>query len=59
MVLEDIAALVGLVLAFLGVSIAVITDNGIYDGIGTVFIGLLLIVVAVDPRGRDEEPADR
>ena len=46
-VMEDIAALVGLVLALLGVSIAVITDNGVYDGIGTVFIGLLLIVVAV------------
>lgn len=46
-VLEDIAALVGLVLAFLGVSVAVITGDGIYDGIGTVFIGLLLIVVAV------------
>ena len=46
-VLEDIAALVGLVLAFLGVGVAVITGDGIYDGIGTVFIGLLLIVVAV------------
>ena len=46
-VLEDIAALVGLVLAFIGVSVAVVTDNGVFDGIGTVFIGLLLIVVAV------------
>ena len=46
-VLEDIAALVGLVLALLGVSAAVITGNGVYDGIGTVFIGLLLIVVAI------------
>ncbi len=45
-VLEDIAALVGLVFALLGVSAAVLTDNGVYDGIGTVFIGLLLIVVA-------------
>ncbi|MET0863055.1 MAG: cation diffusion facilitator family transporter [Nakamurella sp.] len=45
-VLEDIAALVGLVLAFFGVGVSVITKNGIYDGIGTVFIGLLLIVVA-------------
>ena len=45
-VLEDIAALIGLVLALLGVSIAVLTDNGIFDGIGTVFIGLLLIIVA-------------
>jgi cation diffusion facilitator family transporter len=46
-VMEDIAALVGLVLAFIGVSVAVVTDNGVFDGIGTVFIGLLLIVVAV------------
>ncbi len=45
-VLEDIAALVGLVLALLGISAAVLTDNAIYDGIGTVFIGLLLIAVA-------------
>jgi cation diffusion facilitator family transporter len=46
-VLEDIAALVGLALALVGVSAAVITGNGVYDGIGTIFIGLLLIVVAV------------
>ena len=46
-VLEDIAALVGLVLALVGVSVAVMTGNGVYDGIGTVFIGLLLIVVAI------------
>ena len=58
-VLEDIAALVGLVFAFIGVSIAVVTDNGVFDGIGSVFIGLLLIVVAGHPRGGDEEPADR
>ena len=45
-VLEDIAALIGLMLAFVGVSVAVLTGNGVYDGIGTVFIGLLLIVVA-------------
>jgi len=45
-VMEDIAALVGLVLAFLGVSIAVVTGNGVFDGIGTVFIGVLLIIVA-------------
>jgi len=45
-VLEDIAALVGLVFAFIGVSIAVVTDNGVFDGIGSVFIGLLLVVVA-------------
>ena len=46
-VLEDIAALVGLVLALAGVSAAVLTGNGVYDGIGTIFIGLLLVVVAI------------
>ncbi len=46
-VLEDIAALVGLTLALFGVGAAVLTGNGVFDGIGTVFIGLLLIVVAI------------
>ena len=45
--LEDIAALVGLVLALIGVGMSVITGDGIWDGIGTVAIGLLLIVVAL------------
>jgi cation diffusion facilitator family transporter len=46
-VLEDIAALVGLVLALFGVGVAVITGNGVWDGVGTIMIGLLLVVVAV------------
>lgn len=46
-VLEDIAALTGLVLALAGVSVAVITDDGIWDGAGTIAIGVLLIVVAL------------
>ncbi len=45
--LEDTAALTGLVLALLGVGLAAMTGNGVYDGIGTVAIGLLLLVVAV------------
>jgi cation diffusion facilitator family transporter len=45
--LEDTAALTGLGLALLGVSLAAITGNGIYDGVGTVAIGLLLLVVAI------------
>jgi cation diffusion facilitator family transporter len=45
--LEDIAALVGLVLALFGVTLAVMTGDGIWDGIGTVAIGVLLIVVAI------------
>jgi cation diffusion facilitator family transporter len=45
--LEDIAALTGLVLAFLGVLLTVITGNGVFDGVGTVAIGALLVAVAV------------
>ncbi|MDQ2848867.1 MAG: cation diffusion facilitator family transporter [Actinomycetota bacterium] len=45
--LEDIAALIGLVLALVGVVIAVVTGNGIWDGAGTVAIGVLLVIVAL------------
>jgi divalent metal cation (Fe/Co/Zn/Cd) transporter len=44
--LEDFAALVGLVLALFGVSMTLITHNGVWDAIGTASIALLLIVVA-------------
>ncbi|WP_111719611.1 cation diffusion facilitator family transporter [Homoserinimonas sp. OAct 916] len=46
-ILEDTAALVGLVFALIGVGVAILTGNGVWDGIGTVAIGVLLIVVAV------------
>jgi cation diffusion facilitator family transporter len=46
-VLEDIAALVGLVLAFGGVGLTVLTHNAMFDALGTLAIGLLLVVVAV------------
>jgi cation diffusion facilitator family transporter len=45
--LEDLAALVGLVVALAAVSIAHVTDEPVWDGVGTLVIGLLLIVVAV------------
>lgn len=45
--LEDIAALIGLVLALLGVGLAVITGNGVWDGVGTICIGVLLVLVAI------------
>ena len=44
---EDVAALLGLVLALLAVLVAAITGNPIYDAIGTIAIGILLVVIAV------------
>ena len=44
--LEDFGALVGLALALLGVAAAVLTGNGIWDGVGTVCIGVLLGAIA-------------
>ncbi|WP_331445470.1 cation diffusion facilitator family transporter [Streptomyces xanthochromogenes] len=45
--LEDFGALVGLVLALLGVGIALATGDGVWDGIGTLCIGILLILIAL------------
>ncbi|WP_457034297.1 cation diffusion facilitator family transporter [Kitasatospora sp. P5_F3] len=45
--LEDFGALIGLVFALLGVGLTVITGDGIWDGIGTLSIGLLLVAIAV------------
>ncbi|WP_085368771.1 cation diffusion facilitator family transporter [Leifsonia sp. NCR5] len=45
--LEDVAALTGLVFALLGVGLTIITHNGVWDAIGTLLIGALLITVAV------------
>lgn len=45
--LEDFAALVGLVFALFGVVLTKITGNGMFDVIGTALIGLLLVAVAI------------
>ncbi|WP_263166506.1 cation diffusion facilitator family transporter [Streptomyces sp. SCSIO ZS0520] len=45
--LEDFGALVGLVLALGGVGLALATGDGVWDGIGTLCIGVLLIVIAI------------
>jgi cation diffusion facilitator family transporter len=44
---EDLAALLGLVFALLAVVATMVTGNPIYDAIGTLGIGVLLIVIAV------------
>ncbi len=45
--LEDVAALIGLVFAVAGVGLAAATGNSLWDGIGTICIGALLLGVAV------------
>ncbi len=45
--LEDVAALAGLAFALIGVGLTILTGDGVWDGIGTVFIGALLVVVAI------------
>jgi cation diffusion facilitator family transporter len=45
--LEDFAALWGLVFALLGVGLSLLTDNLWFDVAGTALIGLLLVAVAV------------
>jgi cation diffusion facilitator family transporter len=65
--LEDLGALVGLVLALFGVGAAVVTGNGVWDGVGTLFIGVLLVLIAVILAaetkslllGESADPADR
>ncbi|MEU0256080.1 cation diffusion facilitator family transporter [Streptomyces sp. NPDC006184] len=45
--LEDFGALIGLALALGGVGLSLLTGDGIWDGIGTVCIGVLLVLIAL------------
>ena len=45
--LEDVGALIGLVLALAGVGLTAITGDVVWDGLGTVAIGTLLIMIAI------------
>lgn len=44
---EDVAALLGLIFALVAIIAAAVTGNPVYDAIGTVMIGILLLVIAV------------
>jgi len=45
--LEDTGALLGLLFAMIGVGLTILTGNPVWDGVGTLLIGLLLGVIAV------------
>jgi cation diffusion facilitator family transporter len=45
--LEDFGALIGLVIALGAVGLTTITGNADFDGIGTIMIGLLLVIIAI------------
>jgi cation diffusion facilitator family transporter len=45
--LEDFGALIGLVLALFGVGLTLLTGNSVWDGIGTLCIGTLLVLIAL------------
>jgi cation diffusion facilitator family transporter len=45
--LEDVAALIGLVFALFGVGLTALTGNPVFDSLGTLAIGALLVTVAV------------
>lgn len=45
--LEDSAAELGLSMAFVGVGLAALTGDPLYDTLGTLAIGVLLAVVAI------------
>lgn len=45
--LEDFGALIGLALALLGVALTLVTGDAVWDGIGTLCIGALLVSIAL------------
>lgn len=47
LLLEDSGALIGLFFATAGVALAIITGNPLFDGLGTLAIGALLVAIAI------------
>ena len=46
LLLEDAGALLGLLLALIGVGMTLLTGNGLWDAFGTLAIGILLVFIA-------------
>ena len=44
---EDVAALLGLTFALIAILLAMVTRNPVFDALGSIFIGALLIVVSI------------
>lgn len=44
---EDLAALIGLVLALVAISITIVTSDPLWDALGSISIGVLLILIAL------------
>lgn len=47
LLLEDSGALIGLTFAAIGIGLALITGNPVFDGLGTLAIGILLLGIAI------------
>jgi cation diffusion facilitator family transporter len=45
--LEDAGALIGLILALIGVGLAALTGDVVWDGVGTLSIGILLVAISI------------
>ena len=44
---EDLAALIGLSFALVAVTVSAVTGNPLFDAIGSIFIGVLLVIIAL------------
>ena len=44
---EDSAAILGLVIAFVFVALSIVTGNSVYDALGSIGIGIVLIIVSI------------